>query len=157
MQKALICRIICLTFLVSSMAEAAELATSFVDVLVLDTPLGIPRRVEDAKGKGLILYNRGNEALFVHVEALIPEARELRSPAAPIPDTHWIRIEPENLEVPAHGEAEAQVILSVPKEKRYRHHLYQAMIWSRTQPLPGKGVSVSGGLKSRLTFKTAGH
>lgn len=139
----------------ASAAEAAEMATSFVDVLVLDAPLGVPRRVEDAKGRGLILYNKGNEPLFVHVQAVLPQAGELRSPAVPIPDTNWIAIEPANLEVPAHGEAEAQVILSVPKEERYRHQLYQAMIWSRTQPLPGGGVALSAGLKSRLTLKTA--
>ena len=143
--------------LMSWTTSATELATSFVNVFVFNVPLGTPRRVEDSAGKGLMLYNKGDDPLSIHVEAVFPSAKELRSPAEPVPDTRWIQIQPENIEVPAHGRAEVQVIILVPNDKKYRSHLYQAMISSRAQSLAGQGVILSAGLKSRLTFKVADH
>ncbi len=137
-----------------AVASATELATSFVDVVVLDVPLGTPRRVQDRLGKSLVLMNNGDNTVYMHVQALVPAKAELKGPVLAIPDLQWIHIEPATVEVPAHGEAEAQVIILVPSDKQYADQLYQVMIWSRSQSFGSEGVTISAGLKSRLRFKT---
>jgi hypothetical protein len=137
----------------TSRLSAAGLATDFVDVLVLDVPLGESRRVEDKTGRSLVLRNTGNEPLRVDVHALIPGADELRGPVEPILDESWVRVEPPIMTIPAQSTAACDVVIRMPKDKKFTGRTYQAMIWARSAPLFGNGISVSAGLKSRLRFQ----
>jgi len=41
----------------------------------------------------------------------------------------------------------AMSFFSLPKNQRLRHRLFQAMLWSRSEPIKGNGVSLSAGFK----------
>jgi hypothetical protein len=138
----------------ASPAGSEGLATPFVDVGVVQVPLGKPWHVQDDKGRSLVLQNLGAGALQVSVEPLMPTAQELRAPTEAIPDLGWVRIEPKTLTIPAGATAECQVILTVPRRWKYRHKLYQVMIWSRSAPVATSAMTIGAGLKSRLRFKT---
>ena len=144
-------------FLVPAVSAAEGLSTSFVDVVVMDAPLGSPKRVEDSKGNSLVLRNLGENVIHVEVQVLTPDPNELRPPAEPIPDTGWIRIVPDRLELGPKETAQCSVVISLPKKKNLRNRIFQAMIWSRGQPAGEHGMTVSAGLKSRLRIQTVKH
>jgi hypothetical protein len=146
--------ILFLFLLILTDVRATGLSTSFVDVVVLDVPLGKPRRVEDREGNSLVIWNTGDTPVIVHAEALKPSDQELRPPAESIKDLRWIIIEPSSLTLGPHETGRFDVALSLPPDSRLRHRIFQAMIWSRSEPVQGGGVSLSAGLKSRLRFRT---
>ena len=148
------CILFC-SLLILTHAHAGGLSTSFVDVFVKDVPLGEPKRVENKDGQSLILWNTGETPLVVHVAALKPATSELRGSAEPIEDTAWVVIQPSSLTLGPHGQGQCNVVLSLPANRKLRHRLFQTMIWTRSEPVLGNGVTVSGGLKSRLRFQTA--
>ncbi len=143
-----------LFLLICNSVQGSGLSTSFVDVAVMDVPLGKPRRVEDQKGNSFVVWNTGDSPLVVHIEALKPVAQELRTPAESIEEISWVLIQPNTLSLAPHETGRANIILSLPAERRLRHRTFQAMIWSRSEPLHGTGVTLSAGLKSRLRFRT---
>lgn len=136
-----------------SVGECASLTTAFADVLLRDVPLGQLWCVEE-HGRSFELHNTGETPLVVQVEAVKPEARELHSPAEPIPDVSWVLIKPASMTVAPHQKGRFDIVLSLPKEERLRNRMFQVMLWSRSAPIEGKGISVSAGLKSRLRFQT---
>jgi len=136
--------------------SAPAISSSFVDVVVLDVPLGTPHAIQDAQGRGLVINNLSDEALVVHVDVMRPENDQLRGNAEPIPDTGWITVEPSDLFLPARGTASFSIRVRLPRGEPLENRFFQAMIWSRARPITRSGVTVSLGLKSRLRLKTAG-
>src|SRR5262249_26545832 len=133
---------------------AQTLSTTFVDVVVLDVPLGVPHSIEDNSGHGIMLRNSGESDLLAKIDVLVPSVEELRGNARAIPDPTWIQIQPAEVLVPAHRGVECKVAVNVPKIRRHRNRFYQAMIWIRTGAIGTGGVRIQAGLKSRLRLKT---
>ncbi len=143
-------------FVMVPAAQAADrLWTTFVDVQVVDVPLGVPHEIHEDKSSGLVLNNLSDQEMEVDVQILAPTSDQLRGNAEPIPETRWITVDPARFLLPAHASATSRMTLLVPRERRYRKRLYQAMVWSRARPANRKGVTVSAGLLSRLRFKNA--
>ena len=148
--------ILCCLWGLGSWCQAGQSFSSpFVDVVVLDVPLGAPRAIQDKEGHGLLLQNSSDQALAVHVEIMVPQANQLRGNASPIPNPAWITVEPADVFLPAHESVTCEIHVLVPRDKKYRNRFYQAMVWSRARPAKQQGVSVSVGLLSRLRIKTA--
>jgi len=137
-----------------SLLGAASLSTPFVDVQVENVQPGKVFSVKHSAAEGLALNNLSDAPLRVRIAVLIPSETELRDGAKPIPDTHWVRIEPAEVAIPPQQRAVCRVTLHVPEGRRFRGKYYQASIWSRSEPMQGTQVAFSAGLLSRLRFKT---
>jgi hypothetical protein len=137
-----------------SVGWADGFSTPFVDVVVLDVPLGSSRRVESWEHHSLLLRNTGDSPMHVRVEVRAPTEKELKKPAKPLPSTEWIRIKPDEFDLAPKEEMDCNVIIEVPKKWKYRRRWYQAMIFSKGAPVDGEGITLSAGLLSRLRFKT---
>ncbi len=137
----------------SPLGECAEgLSTSFSDVFVRGVPSGQPYVVSGPSGKGLVLKNLGNTPIRVKVQALVPTQAQLKDGAIPISETAWVRLDPDELILPARGEGIFQITLIVPRSVKRHEQPYQIMIWTRGAPMSDAAVSVSPGLLSRLRF-----
>jgi len=134
---------------------ATGLSTPFADVSVGNVPLGTPFSVSAGPDRGLLLLNPDGDALDVDIQVLTPAPDQLRGGAAPVPDRSWIEVRPSHFRLNGHERRTCEIVLKVPKERRYRSRYYQAMIWSRGTPVATKGVALSAGLLSRLRFETA--
>jgi hypothetical protein len=134
--------------------RAQTLSTSFVDVVVLDVPLGTSRTVEDRDGKGIVLRNKGDVALHVRLRAKIPLENELKEKAEAIPDISWIRFDPDTVKIAANGEIDCRLVIKVPKKREFRNRLFQATILMEAEPPNTGHVQVRGALKARLRFQT---
>jgi hypothetical protein len=132
---------------------ADGLSTPFADVRVANVPVGVAYNLLN-QGKQLELRNLGSAPIQVQVDVLKPADRELRDTAQAIPDTGWIEIHPNHLEIGPHGKAACDVLITVPSRRAYRNKLYQATLWSRSMPAGGGSFRLQAGLLSRLRFTT---
>jgi len=139
---------------VAAPLAAGGLSTTFADVVVQAVPLGQPVAATDGRGRSLVLRNSEDVPVRIRIEALVPSKDQLRGGAKAIPDLRWISISPSEVDVPALGEKECRVAIQVPAQWRFRHNLYQVMLWSHTEPPKEGGVVFSAGLLSRLRFRT---
>jgi len=130
------------------------LTTPFVDVVVLDVPLGESRSVEDSEGRGLVLTNRSDQPLAIAVSVLLPSPEQLRGNARSLPDPSWISIKPSEIFLPPQESVTCELRVFIPKEKQYAKQFYQAMISSRARPVNRRGVTLSVELLSRLRIHT---
>jgi hypothetical protein len=146
-------RIILIMLTVCASAHAGRLSTAFSDIQLQAVAPGRPTEVPGPTGAGLVLRNDGDLPMRIRVEPLIPTAEQLKGAALAIPDLSWVRIEPEELMIPAHREGSFRVILTIPKKAAFRNKNFQVMIWSRSIPLIASAASVNSGLLSRLRFK----
>ena len=133
---------------------ATGMSTSFADVRVEGVTPGMPFHVRGGGSDGLYLWNPYGDALDVEVQPLSPRPDQLRDGATPIPDPSWVEIRPQHFHLSARGHQTCEVVLHVPKDKRFNNRHYQVMLWSRGTPVDPHGVTVSAGLLSRLQFKT---
>jgi hypothetical protein len=137
----------------STRAGAEGLSTTFVNVELNSVVPGRPLRVQDSDGHGLRIKNLGSSPVRVAVEVLIPQRSQLWPGAGAIPDVQWIQAQPRVLELGAHEEKEAELVLHVPRKKAFRGKYYQAMIWSHGVPSTTQGMTISAGLLSKLRFR----
>jgi hypothetical protein len=147
---ALLCGILLITSFES--AHADGFSTSFVDVAVLDVPLGAKHKVINERNESMLLFNLGDRPIHVIVQARVPEPQELKGNAQPVSDSRWVEIIPGEVEIPSRGKAEVTVILRLPKDRRLKGQLFQATIESRTPPPAGNGIKIQPALRSRLRF-----
>jgi hypothetical protein len=84
---------------------------------------------------------------------LVPDSAELRQNAEPIPSVEWIGLESDSLDL-APGEMKvSNIFIEIPSDTTLRGRKFQATLWSRT--IPGPGVFIACGLKSRVIFSIA--
>jgi len=97
----------------------------------------------------LVIKNESDKQIELKLEVLIPEENEVQDGYEAIPDAGWITLEKDSFIVEPGGEAETDVIISVPNNKEYLGRRFHVFIWSHTI-----GESLGIGIKSKLLFHT---
>ncbi len=139
----------------AAMAQAAGLSTTFVDVTIESAHVGKATEAHGPEGKGLLVKNLGDSPVQVSVQAVAPTLKQMRPGAESLPTLSWVRFDPPSVVVPARGEKEIKVTVTVPGRKKYRHRTYQVMVWSRGETAHSREVSLNAGLLSCLRILTA--
>jgi hypothetical protein len=147
-------RFLFLLGLLASAVSANKLSTPFADVQVKGVQVGKPFFVTHSAGDGLILQNGASWPVNVRVDVVQPGTTDLRGGAEAIPDIRWVKVTPNQVDIPANSRAMCRVEITVPEKKIYRNKHYQVMLWSRSQPKGSQHVSIGAGLISRLRFTT---
>lgn len=131
----------------SATAEAFGLRTPFIEVNMGCLKPGHTFSVVEIRKLPLSVTNVGDEPVELAIEVVRPSVNQLRKGYEAIPDINWIRLQQNRFRVGPGKNAITDVFISVPDDKRYLGHRYQAWLWSHTV----KG-GVRAGLKSRLLF-----
>jgi hypothetical protein len=134
-------------------AHAEGLSTPFVNVELRSVVPGRALHIRDSEGHRLRVKNLGVSPVRVSIDVLIPQPSQLSPGARVIPDVKWIQAEPRVLELGAHEEKEADLVLKVPQDKTFRGGYFQAMIWSHGIPSTAEGMTISAGLLSKVRFR----
>lgn len=129
-----------------------SIKTPFVDVNVNDVPLGIETQIRGPHSRGYLILNNASEDVVIHISAAIPSFHELKNQAEPIPDPSWVRFSQQDLRVPKNGQAETEVFVLVPKERRYEKRRFQAIIRAESIPQKSNRLQIRVILQSRLTI-----
>jgi hypothetical protein len=132
---------------------AGGLSTNLGEVIIEGLERGERYSLKKLANIPLSVVNRGDDSVTVHVRPLIPDSVELRQGAAPIPRSDWISFEEDSI-VLAPGEmGVTDVFIEIPDDSSLSSRKFQVMLWSRT--IPGPGVFIACGLKSRIIFSVA--
>ena len=149
MRTSMIFRKIALTIVISIFCAgtgfAGGLNTPFGEVLVENLSLGAEYSMEKGSKTPLVINNTSGIDVNLKIEVLVPQEGEIKEGFEPIPDISWIKLSKTEFLVKPGEAAKTDVIISIPKDKKYMGKKYQVYIWSHTV---GRAVGV--GLKSRL-------
>jgi len=127
------------------------ISTSFTEVVVRNLSIGKNSAIGQKVGRQLRVRNKGKNSIELKMEVLVPSKSELKQGYEPIPDASWIELEKDYFSVEPSENAVTDVIITIPRDKKYLGKKYQAYIWSHTI---GKGkVPIALGLKSRLLLE----
>ncbi len=127
------------------------ISTSFTEVVVRNLSIGKNSAIGQKVGRQLRVRNKGKNSIELKIEVLVPSKSELKQGYEPIPDASWIELEKDYFSVEPSENAVTDVIITIPRDKKYLGKKYQAYIWSHTI---GKGkVPIALGLKSRLLLE----
>ncbi|MFC1631261.1 hypothetical protein ACFL1I_04540 [Candidatus Omnitrophota bacterium] len=136
--------------LVSNLASAGGLTTTFGEVKVENLQIGNEYSLEQAVEFPLIVQNTSDQQIELKVDVLYPREKELKTGFTPIPDIDWISLEQDYFVLAPGEEAKTDVIVAIPEETKYSGARFQVYIWSHTV-----GQALGVGLKSRLLFTIA--
>jgi hypothetical protein len=116
-----------------SMSEesTSTLHTEFGEVRLQSLAIGKTYSVARIASEQFVVTNTGEDSLFVHVEAVVPAQHQLREHALPVPDRRWVRLETEDLVLPAHSTLTTDVYLSLPYDPDLAGKLFQVDLLSR--------------------------
>jgi len=128
-----------------------RLHTTFGEVIVENLRLGETYNTREIVNLPLMVTNYSDEEVIVTLTVKKPRPERLREGYEPIPDTDWIELSINRMELQPGGHAATDVIIHVPSDEQYARKKYHVLIESVAK---GKG-NIAVGLKHRLLFSIA--
>jgi len=132
---------------------AGGLSTNLGEVVITGLERGQKYSLKNLANIPLSVVNRGEDTVAVRICALVPDSVELKQRAEPIPSTDWLSLEADSLVLAAGEMGVSDVFIEIPNDSALAGRKFQVMLWSRT--IPGPGVLIACGLKSRIIFSIA--
>lgn len=152
MKKCFIILIIVLTWSMLLLASGS-ISTSFVEVLIENLMPGNSYSLKQTVNYPYKIINKGDNEIELKVNAKISDKNYLRKKFENIPDTSWIKFNPEKLNLKPGEEGIADIIITIPNKKEYFNQKYQVDIGAVSSS--PQGFSVALGVESVLLFTTA--
>jgi hypothetical protein len=137
----------------ASELTAGGLSTNLGEVIIAGLEKGEKYSLKKLANVTLSVVNRGEDTVTVRICALVPDSVELRQGAAPIPSTDWVSLEADSFVLAPGQMGVSDVFIEIPDDSALAGRKFQVMLWSRT--IPGPGVFMACGLKSRMIFSLA--
>jgi hypothetical protein len=128
-----------------------RLHSTFGEVIMENLRLGETYNTREMVNLPLMVTNYSDEKITVFLTVLKPQPDQLRKGYEPIPDTDWIELSTDRMEIQPGGHGAADVIIHVPSDEQYARRRYQVLINSTAS---GKG-NISLGLFHKLLFSIA--
>jgi hypothetical protein len=132
---------------------AGGLSTNLGEVIIAGLKEGEKYSLKDLANIPLSVVNRGEDTVMVRICALVPDSVELRQRANPIPSADWVSLEADSFVLAPGQMGVSDVFIDIPNGNGLAGRKFQVMLWSRT--IPGPGVLIACGLKSRIIFSIA--
>jgi len=128
-----------------------RMQSTFGEVIIENLRLGRTYNTREMVNLPLMMTNLSEEKVIVKLSVMKPHPDLLREGYEPIPDTGWIELSTDRMEIPPGGHGATDVIIHVPSDERYAKKRYQVVIYSVAQ---GKG-NISLGINHKLLFSIA--
>ncbi|MBI4395647.1 MAG: hypothetical protein HY548_01035 [Elusimicrobia bacterium] len=135
------------TLLASAARARFGLSTNFVDVVLDRLEAGRSYDVGRMTSQAFSLTNKSEKPVTILVAPEAPASDNLKPGYEPIPDTSWIRVDPQRFAMRPGETRSLSVRVKVPKQAGSAGKHYQAGLWART--VEG---TMAVGLRSRLRF-----
>lgn len=138
--------LILLLMLLPIRALGTGILTPFTEWTIVNAKPGEKYSVQELLGKPVKVKNTGKSRTAIEIEVVKPSESELKEGYERIPDVKWVNIEQENFDIEPNKWGRTNLILEVPKNKKYYGKKYQAFLLIKTV---GKG-KVEACLKSKI-------
>jgi hypothetical protein len=153
MRKAATFLFVLTALCVSTRLFAGGLSTNLGEVVIEGLETGESYSLKELANIPLSVVNRGDDTVTVRIHVLIPDSVELKHGAAPIPEASWVTLESDSIVLAPGQMGVTDVFIAIPDDSALASAKFQVMLWSRT--IPGPGVFIACGLKSRIIFSIA--
>lgn len=131
--------------------SAVSIGAQFGEIIMENLRLGETYNTREMVNLPLLLTNRGDQKITIFLTVLKPQGAQLRKGYEPIPDTNWIELSTDRMEVEPGAQGAADVIIHVPSDEQYAKRRYQVLI-----ECVGKGEgNIAGGVCHGLFFSIA--
>lgn len=131
--------------------SAVSISAQFGEIIMENLRLGETYNTREMVNLPLLITNRGDQKITIFLTVLKPQGVQLRKGYEPIPDTNWIELSIDRMEVEPGAKGAADVIIHVPSDEQYARRSYQVMI-----ECVGKGQgNIAGGVSHGLFFSIA--
>jgi len=131
--------------------SAVSMHSTFGEIIMENLRLGETYNTREMVNLPLLITNNSEDKITVFLTVVKPQGVQLREGYEPIPDTNWIELSIDRMEMEPGGKGAADVIIHVPSDEQYARRRYQVMIESVGK---GKG-NIAAGLAHRLMFSIA--
>ena len=131
-------------------ALAGGLRCSIGEVVIENLKIGHPYSLKQLANLPLNVTNTTDGPVTLRVEALAPDASELRQGAEAIPSAAWASVSPDSFDMAAAETRAVELSLAIPDDEALLGRKFQVEFCSHTLPRPGDLLSY--GLKSRVIF-----
>ena len=132
------------------LAHAGGLRCSIGEVVIENLKIGHTYSLKTLANLPLTLTNTTDGPVILEVDALVPDASELRQGAEAIPDARWATATPDTMAMNAGETKLSELVLAIPDDERLFGRKFEVIYWSHTLPRPEDVLSY--GLKSRIIF-----
>jgi len=131
--------------------SAVSMHSQFGEVIMENLRLGETYNTREMVNLPLLITNRGEQKITTFLTVVKPRREQLREGYEPIPDTNWIELSTDRMELEPGAQGASDVIIHVPSDEQYARRRYQVLIHS-----VGKGEgNIAGGVYHRLLFSIA--
>lgn len=131
---------------------AGGLRTQLGEVVIENLQVGQTYNLKDLANLSLIVTNTSDFTLDLKMDVLVPSDGELKLEAQAIPDVSWVELTQSLYTVEPGTHAVSDIMISIPDDEQYMGKTYQVVIWSHSLAIPGQGMTMAYGLKSRIIF-----
>jgi len=128
-----------------------RLHSTFGEVIMENLRLGETYNTREMVNLPLMVTNYSEEKITVFLTVVKPQPDQLRQGYEPIPNTDWIELSTDRMDIQPGGHGAADVIVHVPNDEQYARKRYQVLINSTGA---GKG-NIALGLYHKLLFSIA--
>jgi hypothetical protein len=129
---------------------AAGITTRLGEVWFDNVRSGQPFSVRESLNMPLKVTNTGVKPVDMKMEVWVNRQgdRDLKEGFAPLPDSAWVKLERDYFpRVEPNADAETDIVISIPGDKKYLGKKYQFYVWTKT--IGGQG-NVKVGVMSRF-------
>ncbi len=135
-------------------AEAGGLSTQLGEAVIENLQIGHTYNLNQLANLRLIVTNTSDYGVNLKMDVLLPDSSGLKDGAEAVPDTSWVKLSRDTFALGPNEKASADIIISIPDDRRYLGKKYQVTIWSHTLGGGSGGMSLAYGLKTRIFFTT---
>lgn len=130
-----------------------SLSSTFSEVLVQNLQPGQRYSLTEIANFPYNVKNTGDESIQIKTEFVIPGKTSIRPGFEIIPDTGWVKLGDSQFILGSSATKTSDIVIEIPKNRRYLNKKYQVNIWSHTLNSNG-GFAVTAGLESILLITT---
>jgi hypothetical protein len=133
---------------------AFGIGSRFADVTLENVDPGVTFNLRVFKNLPMIVLNLDNEnGTDIAIETVLADAREMKDGYEPLPTPAWIQIVPDHFHLGPRASASADIVVSIPNDKKLVGHHFEGIIWVHTvhkNRALERGVMFETGLRHRI-------
>lgn len=140
----------CIIFSFTRPAYSGGIGTKLGEVWLDNVRYGVQFSLRESLNMPLRITNKSVKPVEMKIEVWInkPGDHDLKEGYGPLPDASWVSLEKEFFpRVEPGADAETDVLISIPKDKKYLGKKYQFYVWARTT---GGLSNINVGVMSRF-------
>jgi len=127
---------------------------NYGEVLVENLQIGSQYSMTKLVNLPLIVVNQSPDSSEIKLTVVKPPKEGLKAGFEAIPDVNWVKLEAEEVTIPANGTYRTDVLIKIPDKSAYRGKKYQVNFLAATKPPASGMMTIAMAVQGRMLFTT---